>query len=306
MGTYTPRPPLRQDPTMTNRRRADDTCGIAQAAAVLGDWWNLLVLREIARGHHRFDTLVTELGVSRKVLTQRLHDLVDHDVLTRRPYQQHPPRHEYVLTDRGRALLPTLVTMQDWADRWVLGDGNLTATTEPDGAEATRVQTLVGTRIPADVTLTATDRTPTDPVATTPTTVLFTYPGTGLPTPTPPHWTDIPGAAGCTLENRLFRQQWNDFTAAGATVHGISTQRPDEQAAFAAAEAIPFTLLSDTDLRLTAALRLPTFRAGQQTRLKRLVLVADHTRTITAAIYPVTDIPTAVTDALRLVRQTSR
>lgn len=286
---------------MTRHRPHDDTCGIATAAAVIGDWWNLLVLREIARGHHRFDTLVTELGVSRKVLTQRLGHLVDHDVLTRRPYTDRPPRHEYVLTDRGRALLPTLIAMQDWADRWLLGDGDLTATTTPDSAEANRVHALVGTRLPHGPTLTATDGTPTDPVAATPTTVLFTYPGTGAPTPLPPTWADIPGAAGCTLENRLFRDQWPTFTAHGATVHGISTQRPDEQAAFAAAEGIPFPLLSDVDLHLTAALRLPTFRAGQQTRLKRLILVVDRDRTITGALYPVTDIPTAITEALRLV-----
>ena len=57
---------------MTRARPHDETCGIATAAAVIGDWWNLLVLREIARGRHRFDALVDELGVSRKVLTQRL------------------------------------------------------------------------------------------------------------------------------------------------------------------------------------------------------------------------------------------
>ena len=104
-------------------RDVDEACGIAQAAAVMGDWWNLLVLREVARGRRRFDALVDELGVSRKVLTERLGHLVDHEVLARVPYQDRPPRHEYHLTDRGRAFLPVLVGMQDWADRWLLGDG---------------------------------------------------------------------------------------------------------------------------------------------------------------------------------------
>lgn len=290
---------------MTRQRPHDDPCGIAQAAAVIGDWWNLLVLREVARGHHRFDTLVTELGVSRKVLTERLQHLIDHGVLHRHPYQDRPPRHEYRLTDRGHALLPTLIAMQDWADRWLLSDGTLTATTTNHSAEATRVQALVGTRVPADLTLPGTDGTPTDPVGTTAATVFFTYPATGAPTPLPAGWTDIPGAVGCTLENRLFRDQWPTFTQAGITIHGVSTQRPEEQAAFAAAEAVPFPLLSDMDLRLTAALRLPAFRAGQQLRLKRLILVIDHQRTVTGAIYPVTDIPTAVTEALRLARDTA-
>ncbi|MEV4442149.1 helix-turn-helix domain-containing protein, partial [Streptomyces sp. NPDC049577] len=108
---------------MSPRRVADDACGIAQAAAVVGDWWSLLVLREIARGHVRFDRLAGELGLSRKVLAERLRTLTEQHVLERRLYQNRPPRYEYVLTERGRGLLPVLVALQDWADRWLLGDG---------------------------------------------------------------------------------------------------------------------------------------------------------------------------------------
>ncbi|MDF3144871.1 helix-turn-helix domain-containing protein, partial [Streptomyces sp. T21Q-yed] len=111
---------------MSPRRVADDACGIAQAAAVVGDWWSLLVLREIARGHVRFDRLADELAVSRKVLAERLRTLTDHHVLERRRYQDRPPRYEYVLTEQGRGLVPVLVSLQDWADRWLLGDGTLT------------------------------------------------------------------------------------------------------------------------------------------------------------------------------------
>jgi DNA-binding HxlR family transcriptional regulator/peroxiredoxin len=293
--------PGRTSPVPARHRVVDEVCGIAQAAAVIGDWWNLLVLREIARGRHRFDELTRELGISRKVLTHRLRHLLEHDVLTRRPYQTRPARHDYLLTDRGRALLPVLVSMQDWADRWLLADGSLTATTSTDSAEAARVRALPGTRIPAEVTLTGTDgreHDVIDPDAAT--TVLFTYPATGAPTPLPAGWADIPGALGCTLENRLFRDAWPQFVDAGVTVHGVSTQLPEEQAAFADAEGVPFPLLSDADLQLAAALRLPAFRAGQQLRLKRLVLVVDHTRTIRHARYPVLDIPAAVTEALRL------
>jgi DNA-binding HxlR family transcriptional regulator len=52
---------------MTRERAVDEVCGIAQAASVMGDWWNLLVVREVVRGRRRFDELVTELRVSRKV-----------------------------------------------------------------------------------------------------------------------------------------------------------------------------------------------------------------------------------------------
>ncbi|MGW7446582.1 winged helix-turn-helix transcriptional regulator [Kitasatospora sp. NPDC054795] len=279
----------------------DDTCGIAQAASVVGDWWSLLVLREIARGHVRFEALARELGLSRKVLSERLTALTAHGVLERRPYQDRPPRHEYVLTDRGRGLLPVLVALQDWADRWILGDGSLTGLADEEGAESRRVQALVGTRMPPVPALPGTDGTAHDPAATGRPTVLFAYPGTG----TPGAGADadaVPGNAGCTLENRLFRAAWPHFESAGIALHGVSTQPPAVQAAFARAEELPFPLLSDQHLALTAALRLPVFRAGQNLRLKRLILVCAPTRIVRHALFPVTDIPAAVDSALDLAR----
>jgi DNA-binding HxlR family transcriptional regulator/peroxiredoxin len=286
---------------MNRVRTVDEACGIAQAAAVVGDWWNLLVLREVARGHRRFDELAAELGISRKVLTQRLNHLVEHGVLERSPYQQAPVRHDYLLTERGRALLPVLVSMQDWADRWLLGDGALSATTTSESADAARVASLVGSVVPR-VELPGADGVARDVVASG-MTVLFTYPATGRPTPLPSGWYDIPGTAGCTLENRLFRDRWPSFVDAGVAVHGVSTQRPDEQAAFAVAESVPYPLLSDVDLALVAALRLPTFRAAQQLRLKRLILVVDGARVVRHVLYPVLDIPAAVEQSLALARE---
>ena len=102
----------------------------------------------MARGLHRFEELRAELGVSRKVLTERLQRLVDDGVLERRQYSDRPPRYEYRLTPRGRGALPILVALQDWGDRWLLGDGTNTATAGTGTAEVRRVQSLVGTRIP--------------------------------------------------------------------------------------------------------------------------------------------------------------
>ena len=201
---------------------ADETCGIAQAAVVLADWWNVLVLREIARGHIRFDALAAGIGLSRNVLTERLGRLVASGVLHRRLYQRRPVRYEYVLTDAGLALLPLLVAMQDWGDRWMLGDGTLTATAAEDSAEHTRVHALPGTRLPDDLRLPGiqgADLPVVSPEAAA--TVLFTYPGTGIDWGEPP----IPGAEGCTLENRLFRDAWPDFRRAGVDVRGVSTDR---------------------------------------------------------------------------------
>ncbi|MFI2433762.1 winged helix-turn-helix transcriptional regulator [Streptomyces sp. NPDC018693] len=282
----------------------DSTCAIAQALDVVGDWWTLLIVRDTARGVHRFDELQRELGLSRKVLTERLRLLVEADVLTRVPYQERPVRHEYRLTPRGRALLPVLVALQDWGDAWVLGEGDTTATAAEASTEAGRVHALRGTRVPELRLLDHTGE-PRDPVAAdTPYTVLYCFPGAyARPDAYPPGWAEIPGAPGCTLESRTYRDRLAEFTAAGATVHGVSTQRPDEQHAFAEKEGLRLPLLSDGELSLIAALRLPTFRVAGASRLKRLTLVVDRERVIREVQYPVADITGGVDAALAAVRR---
>ena len=282
---------------------ADETCGIAQAAMVLGDWWNVLVLREVARGHVRFDALAAEIGLSRKVLTERLGRLVAQGVLRRSLYQRRPVRYEYLLTDAGVALLPLLVAMQDWGDRWVLGDGSVTATAADDGAEHARVHALTGTRLPDDLQLPGTQGADLPVIAPdAAATVLFTYPGTGIEWGVPP----IPGAVGCTLENRLFRDAWPDFRRVGVDVRGTSTQLVHEQAEFERVEEVPYPLLSDAAHQLAAALRLPTFRGAGRLRHKRLILVVDAERTVRHALFPVVDIPHAVDESLRLAADLAR
>lgn len=280
----------------------DAVCAIAQAAAVIGDWWSILIVREVARGRLRFDELAGDLMISRRVLAERLAQLVASEVLERVPYQHRPSRYEYRLTASGRGLLTVLVAMQDWADRWLLGDGSLTGLAAQDGAETARVHALAGTRLPP-LTLPAHAGGEIDVIdPSSPATVVFCYPATGFPGPLPDGWSSLPGAAGCTLENRLFRDAYEEFRAAGVAVRGVSTQRPDEQRAFAAAEQIPFPLLSDMDLRLAAALRLPTFHAGQGLRLKRATLIIDRGRAVRQVLFPVTDIPDAVATTLSASR----
>lgn len=223
-------------------------------------------------------------------------------MLTRTPYQERPVRHEYRLTPRGRGLLPVLVALQDWGDAWILGEGEMTATTEESSKEAARVHALRGTRLPE---LLLPDRfgESRDPVADTPFTVLYCFPGAYARSESyPPGWAGIPGAKGCTLESCTFRDQLAEFTAAGATVHGVSTQRPDEQREFAEHERLRFPLLSDAELDLVTALRLPTFRAGGVSRLKRLTLVVDRERTVREVFYPIRDIEESVAAALEAVR----
>ena len=286
-------------------RRSDlsaDECAIAQALDVVGDWWTLLIVRDLARGRSRFDDLQAGLGASRKVVSQRLRLLTAHGVVRRRQYQQHPPRHEYELTDAGTGLLPVLVALQDWGATWVLGDGSTSATAADTSIEARRVHDLAGTRVPT-VRLPDANGNMVDPVAGTSWTVLYCYPGAAVPglVRHPPGWEDIPGAVGCTLEGCTFRDRFGEFARRDATVVGVSTQRSDEQKAFAIANRIPFSLLSDADLRLTATLRLPTFRAGGMARLKRVTLVIDRNRNVRAVLFPIGDAAGAVFDVIRVL-----
>jgi DNA-binding HxlR family transcriptional regulator/peroxiredoxin len=288
---------------MRYRDLSDAECAIAQALGVVGDWWSLLVIRDVAGGRVRFDDLQRELGVSRKVLTERLKTLVDHEVIERRLYCERPPRYEYHLTDKGRGLLPVLIALQDWGSRFVMGDGSVTATTALGSDEARRVAALVGRSVPA-LRLAAADGRLMDPVSSSGWTVLYCFPGAYAPGHGrhPENWSEIQGARGCTLESCAFRDRLDAFRQQGAAVVGVSTQRTDELAAFAAHERISFPVLSDADLELAASLRLPTFRAAGADRLKRLTVVIDAERVVRRTLYPISDPASCADEALAVLR----
>ena len=92
-------------------------CPVAQALDLIGDSWNVLILREAFYGSSRFDQFIGRLGIASNVLTRRLRGLVDSGLLERRRYNEHPPRYEYLLTERGRDLRPVLLTLLQWGKR---------------------------------------------------------------------------------------------------------------------------------------------------------------------------------------------
>lgn len=94
-------------------------CSIANALAVVGERWSLLVLREALLGRTRFDEMVANTGASRDILAARLRSLVDAGVLEKRLYDEHPRRFEYLPTESGRALRPILLALMDWGDTYV-------------------------------------------------------------------------------------------------------------------------------------------------------------------------------------------
>ncbi|MFI1991454.1 redoxin domain-containing protein [Actinoplanes sp. NPDC020271] len=284
----------------------DVDCGITQALGVLTDWWTFLIVRDVAGGVTRFDALQKELGMSRRALAERLAALVEHGVLERRCYIDRPPRFDYVLTAKGGGLLPVLLALQEWGDRYVLGDGSLTATAAAGSAEHRRAHALVGRRLPA-ITLPRQDGSPVTPADPGGWTVLFCFPGAFAPASRglPPAWGDIPGAPGCTLETTTYAARNDAFAAAGARIRGVSTQRPDQLHDFAEHAGLPYDLLSDADGRLATALRLPTFRAGGADRLKRLTMLIDPAGTIREVQFPVTDPAASVDEMLTAVAKSA-
>lgn len=100
---------------------SDWPCTIARSAALLGDHWNLLLIRQACLGTRRFDDFQSELGIGRNILTRRLTQLVEAGLMRRVEYQEHPPRSEYRLTQQGREVFPILAAMAAWGDRWLTG-----------------------------------------------------------------------------------------------------------------------------------------------------------------------------------------
>jgi len=112
------------EPAWTDWRDTDSRrCSVARTADVIGDGWTVLVLRDVFNGIRRFDELAAHLGVARNVLTRRLAALVEAGVLTREPYREPGARvrHEYLLTEAGRDLLPVILAMVAWGDRYRAG-----------------------------------------------------------------------------------------------------------------------------------------------------------------------------------------
>jgi DNA-binding HxlR family transcriptional regulator len=92
-------------------------CPIARSLEHVGDWWNILILRDAFRGVTRFDGFRENLGVAPNILTRRLKGLVESGLLERRRYSERPPRDEYILTQRGRDFRPVLLSLLSWGNQ---------------------------------------------------------------------------------------------------------------------------------------------------------------------------------------------
>jgi DNA-binding HxlR family transcriptional regulator len=107
---------------MQRTRFGEMHCSIARTLDIAGEPWSPLIMRDIWVGINRFDDIQRELGISRKVLAERLHSLVGNGMLDRREYSQRPTRHEYVLTKKGQEFCDILMAITAWGDRWTAGE----------------------------------------------------------------------------------------------------------------------------------------------------------------------------------------
>jgi len=103
-------------------RTYGQVCSIARTLEIVGERWTFLVVRNAFLGMSRFDQFLTQLGIARNVLTDRLNRLVENGILKRVPYQERPLRHEYLLTPKGLELVPVIFTLMEWGDRHLVGE----------------------------------------------------------------------------------------------------------------------------------------------------------------------------------------
>jgi DNA-binding HxlR family transcriptional regulator len=109
---------------MLGRTYEGQNCSAARALEVVGERWSLLILRDaLLRGLTRFGEFRESLGVAKNVLSARLDLLVREGLLTTRRYSTRPDHHEYLPTEKGVDLLPVIVALTRWGDRWAAPDG---------------------------------------------------------------------------------------------------------------------------------------------------------------------------------------
>ncbi|MBZ2199523.1 winged helix-turn-helix transcriptional regulator [Occultella gossypii] len=109
---------------MLGKTYESQVCSISRTLEMVGERWSLLIIRNAAfAGMTRFGEFRRSLGIATNVLQSRLDGFVEHGLMERRPSPEQPTVPEYVLTDKGSDLVPALVALTAWGDRWAAPDG---------------------------------------------------------------------------------------------------------------------------------------------------------------------------------------
>jgi DNA-binding HxlR family transcriptional regulator len=117
--------PLDLDPVLRRRSSAAPDCSVDRALQVVSTRSAMLLMREIFYGVTRFDDLTARVGISEPIAAARLKELVAEGLLVREPYQEpgQRTRYAYQLTEKGADLLPVIVSLMRWGDRWTPAEG---------------------------------------------------------------------------------------------------------------------------------------------------------------------------------------
>lgn len=92
-------------------------CGLPQALEVMGERWSFMILRASFNGLKHFEEFLSELGIARNILSNRLAKLVEHGILKREPCAEDRRKIEYRLTDKGFDLLPAMIALRQWGQK---------------------------------------------------------------------------------------------------------------------------------------------------------------------------------------------
>lgn len=102
-------------------RNMATTCSLPAALEAMGERWAFLILRASFNGLFHFEEFQSELGIARNILANRLARFVEHGIMERTTCADDRRKVEYRLTEKGYALLPTMVALRQWGERWETG-----------------------------------------------------------------------------------------------------------------------------------------------------------------------------------------
>ncbi|HSG34829.1 MAG TPA: helix-turn-helix domain-containing protein [Sphingomonadaceae bacterium] len=95
-------------------------CGLPQALEVMGERWSFLILRAAFNGVHHFEDFLTEIGIARNILSNRLGKLVEHGILERHTHPDDRRKVLYCLTGKGYDLLPAMLALRQWGEKYTM------------------------------------------------------------------------------------------------------------------------------------------------------------------------------------------
>ena len=99
----------------------EDECSLPVSLEVIGERWCFMILRAALNGVGHFEDFLCEIGIARNILANRLTRMVEAGIMTRRPCDHDKRKVEYRLTDKGQDLLPTMIALRQWGERWETG-----------------------------------------------------------------------------------------------------------------------------------------------------------------------------------------